>query len=147
MERFLKDPIILGHICLLAACTDIDSPLNQRVDHPLDSTGLNESQAHPISVKRVVTGVNTAGQPTISILVGSSHRNMFDSTLLRLHIQGGYSVPSLSYRHPEIELMARRNGNLFTQSTDVSTTVTLTIHSLTPRHSQLLRTAGEHGNG
>ncbi|MHC8346707.1 hypothetical protein [Pseudomonas sp. RT6P73] len=140
MERFLKNKMILGLACLLTACSDIDSLTNQAGIHSVNNTGLFESQPHRISikqVKRVIPGRNTAGQPTISILVGSKHREIFDIILLRSNIHPGYTVRSLSYNHPEIELMTRWNGNLFTQSPNFPTAVTLTIQSLTPEAAVL----------
>lgn len=88
-------------------------------------------------VKRVLSGVNSVGEPAVSILIGSRRNHLFDITLLRSNIRPGYSVRSISYSHPEIELMTRWNGELFTQSTQFPTSVELTIQSLTPNAAVL----------
>lgn len=134
MDRFQTGLLLLGLASLLAGCIDNEKqPLEQ-----MPAQGIHQATAaypNHISVKqvkRVLSGVNVQGQPSVSILIGSSRNHLFDITLLRSNIRPGYRVRSLSYSHPEIELMTRWNGALFTQSTKFPTSVELTIQSITP---------------
>lgn len=140
MERFQTRLAVLGLTCFLTGCTDLESPFSQKGISRVNNQVPNEAQSRRISIKqvsRVVRGVNSAGQPTVSILVDSNNCHPFDITLLRSNIRTGYTVHSQSYSHPEIELMTRWSGGQFTQSRNFPTTVVLNIQSLTQKEAVL----------
>ncbi|CAI8757617.1 hypothetical protein [Pseudomonas zeae] len=142
MDRYPTGLLTLSLALCFSGCTEIESPSPQPTLPSASNSFSNNkiTQPSPVSVKqvkRVLSGVNSLGQPSVSILVGSSKNQLFDITLLRSNIRPGYSVHSLSYSHPEIEIMTRWNGDLFTQSTKFPTSVELTIQSVSPQAAVL----------
>ncbi|MBB6155260.1 hypothetical protein HDC30_002483 [Pseudomonas sp. JAI115] len=130
MDRFPTCLCLLGLASLLTGCSDLEPPASP----PQASPSPQGQAAQPLvsikQVNRVLSGVNSLGEPSVSIRVGSSRNHLFDLTLLRANIHPGYRVRSLSYSHPEVELITRWNGDLFTQSTKFPTSVEVTIQSI-----------------
>lgn len=123
MERIGKALTLTCLVYLLMACND---PPLQGLE-PRKSVGASHQQ-----VKRVAGEYNAEGQPTVFLLLGAGRQNLLDVYLLRANIREGYTVQSLSFNRPEIELRAQWKGGRFIQSTEHSTEVNLTIRTLTP---------------